>query len=298
MPVEQKTSNHSTLVILAAGASSRMKKSPAGKGISSADAQQANSRSKGLISVGNQGRPLLDYILYNAYKAGYRRIVLVVGEDYSAFQRFYGAQRANNAFHGLSISYAIQHIYPGRQKPFGTADAVLQALEQYPDLQSGFFTVCNSDNLYSINALRKLRQTESPNALILYDRNGLKFSPERILKFALMAVDSQFKLEKIIEKPLVSEVENYRDKTGIVRVSMNIFKFAGSLIYSSLQNCPVTPGRDEKEIPTAIMNMLQENPGSVLGIPLNEHVPDLTEKRDIAAMRKYLQDNYKTLDWP
>ena len=53
-----------------------------------------------------------------------------------------------------------------------------------------------------------------------------------------------------------------------------------------MENCPANPVRDEKELPTALMNMIEDNI-AVLGIPIAEHVPDLTSKNDIAQLEKY-----------
>ncbi len=71
---------HTNLIILAGGASSRMKQSNA-VGLSAEEIQQSNQRTKGLISIDGSGRPLLDYLLYNAKQAGYRHIYLVIGQD-------------------------------------------------------------------------------------------------------------------------------------------------------------------------------------------------------------------------
>ena len=54
---------HNNLVILAGGASSRMKKEAVLDNLSPEEIAQANERSKGLIGVGSSGRPLLDYLL-------------------------------------------------------------------------------------------------------------------------------------------------------------------------------------------------------------------------------------------
>ena len=78
---------------------------------------------------------------------------------------------------------------------------------------------------------------------------------------------------------------------------MNAFKFNGEALYSYLKNCPVHPERDEKELPTVLLNLLQDFPGTALGIPFSEHVPDLTAKEDIAEVKEYLKKNYPTLDW-
>ena len=66
---------------------------------------------------------------------------------------------------------------------------------------------------------------------------------------------------------------------------MNIFKFSGE-IFKFLENCPLNPIRKEKELPTAIMNMINESSSYMKGIPIAEHVPDLTSKSDISEINK------------
>ncbi|WP_103068780.1 sugar phosphate nucleotidyltransferase [Aquimarina sediminis] len=289
---------HSNLVILAGGASSRMKKpSTQDKGLTQEDIQQANERSKGLIGVGEQGRPLLDYVLYNAKKAGYTNIYIVIGEQGALFKDFYGNKDSNNTFNGLSISFATQYIPEGRIKPFGTTDALFQATEQYPELNTTSYTVCNSDNLYSVAALQSLRETTSSNAFIGYDRDALVFPSERISRFAVAKLDDDGHLLDIIEKPSPDNVENYRDSLGKIRISMNAFKFDGAKMHKYLKECPIHPERNEKELPTALLNMIKDHPKTTIGIPMSEHVPDLTAKDDIIEVKNYLKKNYSKLEW-
>ena len=283
---------HKNLLILAGGASSRMKKSVATENLSAAEIKRANSRSKALLGFGKKDRPMLDFLLLNAEKAGYKNIVIIISEDGGMFKEFYGNKDKNNTFKSLSISYATQYIPMDREKPFGTADAVSQAIEQYPELQNGAFTVCNSDNLYSVEALTALRKTKASNAFISYDRNGLNFPMEKIERFALVLLDSNQNLIDIIEKPSKENVNRYKDSFGKFRVSMNIFKFTGNEIFPFLKNCPINPIRNEKELPTAILNMCKSYSFNMNGIPFNEHVPDLTSKEDIAIMKVYLKNNY------
>lgn len=288
---------HNNLIILAGGMSSRMKKPSTSNSVSKEVENEANIRSKSLISVGNQGRPLMDYLLYNAKKAGYTNIYIVINEKGGMFKEFYGKNDVNN-FNGLNISYAIQHIPKDRIKPFGTADAVLQALEQHPTLQNKQFTVCNSDNLYSINALKALTTTNNTNAFISYNRDGLEFSLKKILSFAIVNLDKNGFLKSIIEKPSEETAHTYKDALGKIRVSMNIFKLDGKMMYPFLIKCPIHTTRKEKELPTAILNMLKENPNAVLGIPFSEHVPDLTAKDDIIIIKEYLKKHYSNkLNW-
>ncbi|OXA86421.1 sugar phosphate nucleotidyltransferase [Flavobacterium hercynium] len=288
---------HNNLVILAGGASSRMKKEAISNNLSAEEIAQANQRSKGLIGVGSSGRPLLDYLLLNAKKAGYKNIYIIIGEQGELFKEFYGNQDRNNDFNNLTISFATQYIPAGRVKPFGTADALFQAVEQFPELNQQEYSVCNSDNLYSAEALLALRKTESPNAFISYDRDALEFPLERISRFAIAKLDKNNQLQDILEKPSADVLEDYKDVEGKIRVSMNAFKFSGSMLYPHLKNCPVHPERDEKELPTVLLNTVKANPNTTIGIPFSEHVPDLTAKEDIADVKEYLRKHYPVLDW-
>ena len=285
------------LIILAAGASSRMKKAAISNNLTSEETSQANERSKGLIGVGPNGRPFMDYLLYNAKHAGYKHIYIVTGEDSELFRKLYGKNIKDNVFQGLNISFAIQHIPQGRIKPFGTADALLQTVEQYPNLKSEFYSVCNSDNLYSSKALNALRMTDSPNAFISYDRDYLEFTSDRISKFAVAKLDKDNFLLSIVEKPAPEEVNSYEDIEGKIRVSMNIFKFDGNMIYPYLKYCPAHIERNEKEIPTALLNMTIDYPKATLGVPFSEHVPDLTAREDIKTVKAYLKQHYVKLNW-
>jgi NDP-sugar pyrophosphorylase family protein len=288
---------HDNLIILAGGASSRMKKEVVLNNLTEEEIAQANERSKGLIGVGPNGRPLLDYLLLNAKKAGYKKCIIIIGEQGELFKEFYGNQDKNNDFHGLNISFAVQYIPKDRVKPFGTADALFQAVEQYPEMNSQSYSVCNSDNLYSTAALLALRETNSPNAFIGYDRDALDFPSERISRFAIAKLDANNQLLDILEKPTAEDLENYKDSEGKLRVSMNAFKFNGAMVYPYLKNCPAHPERDEKELPTVLLNAIKENPNTTLGIPFSEHVPDLTAKEDIAEVKEYLKRYYPKLNW-
>lgn len=287
-----------SLVILAAGMSSRMKKSISeDNSLTDEEKREANERTKGLISIDKSGRPLLDYILYNAKRAGVLRVYIVTGEDNVLFKSFYGEKSSHNFYNGLEINYAIQYIPNHRNKPFGTADAVYQTLEQYPELKQCRFIVCNSDNLYSQKAFKLLVNSNSfQNSLIAYNRESLKFSSERIARFAILSLNDNGYLEDIIEKPSQERIEHLRDASGKQRVSMNIFKFDGKMFFSYLENCPINKERDEKELPTALMNMVRDYSNTVGGIPLSEHVPDLTSKEDIPILKEHVE-NINLSNW-
>ena len=273
-----------SLLIMAAGASSRMKLSVA-ENIGSVATEQANNRTKGLIEIGEDGKPLLYYLLRNAQLAGYKTIYLITASDAVFFR---STIRSLPNLNQLRFVFVTQHIPKGRTKPLGTADAVFQALEQFPELQTNRFSVCNSDNLYTVSAFRKLRSIEHGSGLIAYDSDSLNFSKEKIAGFALLIFNPDFYLENIIEKPATTDFKNTADNHESLYISMNAFTFDGNIFFSFLRDCPINLNRDEKELPTALLNMIEVYPNSVRGIPLQEHVPDLTTKEDLLLLEDYL----------
>ena len=275
------------LVILAGGASSRLKKSLNDINLDKNITDIAKSSHKTLIPLGDDKRPLLYFILQNAVSAGVRDVFLITSPENSAFKSFMETKIFKRIFSDIKINFAIQYKPEDRVKPLGTSDALMQAMDQHEVLKRNSFVIINGDNLYSVNSLNSLYELdEKQHALISYDRDGLNFPHERLTKFALINVNENNQLINIIEKPPIEEVDNFRDKLDKIRVSMNIFKFFGPTIYSFIKNCPLHPERKEKEIPEAVRNYIKDFPNSFDAIPFFEHIPDLTSAKDILNIIK------------
>ncbi|MBK7229323.1 MAG: nucleotidyltransferase [Ignavibacteriales bacterium] len=282
------------LIILAGGISSRMKK-PTDRNleIDNKLVEDADLKTKSMIGVGKDYRPFLDYLLFNAREAGYGDIVLVIGANDNSIKDYYGYNNSDNNFYGLKISYAVQPVPEGRTKPLGTADALLWGLKSKPEWNSNYFTVCNSDNLYSVKALSMMLKSTYLAALIDYDRSALEFEQNRIERFAVTKKSKNNFLLDIIEKPSSEIVESVKDKNDFVGVSMNIFSLKYNVVLPFLEKVPLHPVRKEKELPEAIKMMANEYENSVYCYSLAEHVPDLTSKSDIEQVKKYIEINFK-----
>lgn len=284
------------LVILAAGVSSRMKRRvPIDARIDPALRREAEEKAKAMIGVGAGQRPFLDYLLYNSRAAGYRDIVIVVGEQDDSIRRYYSGGNGATAARGLDISYAVQQIPPGRSKPLGTADALLEGLRSAKRWRGRRFTVCNSDNLYSRRALEMMLACADPGGMIDYDRAAFTCEQERVEHFAVTQKTADGYLVNIVEKPSADQIERVADATGRVGVSMNIWRLGYDAVLPFLESVPFHPVRNEKELPTAIMMMLAAMPNSIRALPLAEDVPDLTNQTDIAKVREYLLREYPEL---
>ena len=121
---------------------------------------------KQVDGVGPNGEILLEYAIYDAIRAGFTKIVLVIKPDISAqIGRLGTWLKKVKTFAGapLEVTYAIQDYgsLPGfytvpaeRTKPFGTVHAVLCAKKcvQEP------FCVINADDYYGVNIYRVMYQ--------------------------------------------------------------------------------------------------------------------------------------------
>jgi len=262
------------LVILAGGRSSRMKKSLDQANLSEASKKQALERHKSLIELGSSKTPLLSLLCTEAIAAGVQQIIVVTSADHEDFLLWRAS--FEKTYPAVTIDFAIQ------PEPLGTADAVRQALEQFPILQKCSFIIANGDNLYSRNSFKKaLTHHETPHAIISYEAKHLEFDDSRIAAFALIQVDEDNFVEGIIEKPPIHTHKDFYDKEGHLRVSMNLNLVKGSSFYKALQACPVHPTRGEKELPEAIRITIKEQPKSVYCHLMFEKLPDLTSAQDL-----------------
>jgi len=270
------------IIIMAAGASSRMKKTLNEVDLSTEVKELAKQEHKTLIPLKGTNKSLLFYLCANAKKAGYKNIYILTAPENSAFINWINTYKSNSNFSGVNFFLPIQKVPKGRLKPVGTADGIQQALDQFPNLLNERFTVCNADNLYSVNVLeRLLKHDNSPHSIMSYDRSFLKFPEERITKFALIKLDDQDYLEEIVEKPPIETHESFRNSNGQLLVSMNIFSFTGSKIYPYLKNCIMDLERNEKELPQAVRSLIKNENKTVFTYIAKEHLKDLTSAHDI-----------------
>ena len=277
--VQVFTMNKIPMIIMAAGVSSRMKESSVPKEISQNLIYQSNYRVKGFIQAGEGNEPIIFYIIKNCISAGVKNFYIILSDNSDEFQDYLKKLEIKLS---IQIKFGFQDFY-GKLKPMGTADAIFQLMNQYKELRNKRFLVCNSDNLYSSRAMKLLLAEHNYNSMIAYNFDCLKFSEERLATFSILKFKGKF-LDRIIEKPDMKIIKNYSKKF----VSMNIFSFMGKMVYQYLKDCPISIKRGEKEIATALQNMILDNKRSMIVFHLCEHVPDLTFKEDIDKISKFL----------
>lgn len=252
--------------------------------------EQANTLPKCMIGVGKNGRPFLDYVLYNAAQAGIKEVVLVLNPKDTVTQSHYEGLMANGNSWGLNIQFARQYIPENREKPLGTSDAIEQALAQFPSWQNSRFIACNGDNLYPAKAFRLLSEDTHRNAMLDWNTDG--YTVERVRNCAILKTDSEGFLVDLLEKPNDAEWEEIVQTMPRIGISWNIFAFTAADLKTFLEKTPLHTVRNEKEIPVTVRLWANEIPKSIFTIPIADVLPDLTSKNDIAEIQAILEREY------
>lgn len=115
---------------------------------------------KQLDGLGPNEEVIIEYSIYDAIRAGFGKIVFVIREDIEApFREKFGGKFDDK----VEIAYAFQAIntpvegveeLPHREKPWGTAHAVLVAHDKINEP----FAVINADDYYGISSFKAMAQ--------------------------------------------------------------------------------------------------------------------------------------------
>jgi len=229
----------SRAVVLARGLGTRMRADDPSVALTPEQQRAADAGLKPMIPL--NGRPFLDYLLSVLADAGMHDVALVVAPRHDEIRRYYTSTSPPRR---LSVSFVVQ------EEPLGTAHAVLSA----EDWAGGApFLVMNADNLYPVDALIALASLDEPG-LPSFDRDDLQrtsnIPEDRVLAFALIDVDADGYLKRIVEKPASDEGWRRPSAGTMPGVSMNCWRF-DARIFEPCRDVPRS-GRGEYEIPGAV----------------------------------------------
>ena len=262
-----------TLVILAAGMGSRY----GGGGIKQID------------PITENGEFIIDYSIYDAIRAGFDNVVIVIKkENLETFRETVGARVESK----IKVTYVFQDINDlpegytcpeGRVKPWGTGHAILAARDVVKDN----FAAINADDFYGRDAFMKLAE-HLKNAKT---ENGVSDScmVGYVLKHTLTdngsvsrgecVVDENGYLERITERTKIVKgdgVAVYKAENGEdvplsfdTVVSMNCFGFAVGVMkhfedgFKEFLRENSTSLTAEYYCPGAVFKMIQENKATV-----------------------------------
>lgn len=113
---------------------------------------------KQLDKITEQGDIIMDFSLFDAYEAGFRRVCFIIKHD---FEEVFKEHIENGAGKKYTTYYAFQElddlpegfsVPEGRTKPFGTGQAVLSAR----NIIDAPFAVINADDYYGKEGFKKI----------------------------------------------------------------------------------------------------------------------------------------------
>ncbi len=231
-------------VILAAGKGARMKDLSA-------------NQPKHVIAVDR--RPFLFYLLDNLTKAGFKKLIVVVG-----YQKKVMIERLDKWI-GLPLEIIDQTKYVPISH-YGTL-CPIQAVEHL--LSNESFIAVNGDNLYSSRDLMMMRKVNGFSYIA-----GLKHShPER---YGVLIPGNSDRLQQIIEKPQKSVGDLIN--TGLYVFTPEIFSVLPLISLSE---------RGEYELTDAV-NILAKQ-GKVKIKILNDYWLDFTKPNDVVQVEQFIK---------
>ena len=275
-----------TLVIMAAGMGSRF------------------GGLKQMTPVDEEGHFIIDFSLYDAYQAGFRRVAFIIKREIEqTFRETIGA-RMEKWFH---VDYVYQEldrlpegfaVPEGRKKPWGTAHAVACCR----GVVEGPFAVINADDFYGRGAdeeiYRFLTEHETPHhyAMLGYQlRNTVtEFGSVargvcHVQDGMLLDITERTKIFKRGQDAAYTEDgETFVPLSGDSLVSMNFWGFTPEIldeIWDAFpaflaENLPVNPEKCEFYLPTFVGSRLAEKKVSVRVLPCMETWHGVTYKED------------------
>lgn len=257
------------VVVLAAGAGTRMRKADAAAQLTAEQQALADRGHKGLIPI---GRPFLDYVLTRVADAGFRQVCLVIGPRHDELRDYY----AKVATSRLQLGFAVQ------AQPLGTAHALAAAAEF---VGSDPFLMINSDNCYPVEVMRRMR-AGAECAVAGFDRDGLlrgNIPADRLSKFAILESDQDGYLQNVLEKPDPDVLSRLSEP---ILVSMNCWRFSPAILTACGRIRPSPRG--EFEIPDAVVFSMTQLGVRYRICPSVEPVLDLSSRQDVAALNEHL----------
>lgn len=294
-----------TLLVLAAGMGSRY------GGLKQIDA------------VGPNGEAIIDYSIYDALRAGFGKLVFVIRRDIeTAFKEAVGSKFAQR----LPVDYAFQELEmlppgfsvpPTRQKPWGTAHAVLVS---EPVIQEPF-AVINADDFYGAASYRVLadylRQSRD-GEVAEYSMVGFTLrntlSDHGSVSRGICETDGAGYLTAMVERTKIEKAgrgarfldEQGREQTlsGDEPVSMNMFGFTPSVfghLREEFARFLEQKGREEKSeffIPTPVNNLIKAGRARMKVLPSQSAWFGITYREDKPAVVASIQRLIEAGEYP
>lgn len=279
-----------TLVILAAGMGSRF------------------GGLKQIMAVDDFGHAIIDFSLYDAYRAGFRKVAFIIKheieEDFKAavgrrMEKYFDVKYVYQQLDLLPEGYSVPE---GRVKPWGTGHAVLCCR----GMVDGPFAVINADDFYGRTAYEEMYaflSTErhgTEHAMIAYHLRNTVTETGYVAR-GICQVENGL-LTDVVERTHIEkhgevisfteDGESYTPLPADVPVSMNCWAFSNSMLDELYKRFPawldanlsVNPTKCEYFLPFVTNAMIKDGEGTVAVLPCHEQWYGMTYKEDFPTV--------------
>ena len=281
-----------TLVVMAAGMGSRF------------------GGLKQMTPVDPQGDSILHFSLYDAYRAGFGKVVFIIKKSIEeAFRekvlpgldRYFEVACVNQEVDFLPEGFTVPE---GREKPWGTAHAVLCAKDEIP----GPFAVINADDFYGRHAFETiagfLSQHHEPGeyAMVGYLLRNAMTDNGYVARGVcetkdgfLTGVTERTHIEKRGNDAAYTEDgEHFVPLSGDTIVSMNLWGFSPMILEEIerrfpnflRENLAKNPLKCEFYLPSVANAQIQENTATIRVLHTDETWYGVTYRADLASVQE------------
>ena len=273
---------------------------------------------KQIDAVDEYGHIIIDYSIYDAYRAGFRDMTFIIKKEIEA--DFKNIIEPHLSGKNINVKYVYQEIDKipegfsipeGRHKPWGTGHAIACCL----GVVNAPFAVINADDYYGRNAFFKIydflkNSTDSDKyhyAMVSYEIKNT-VTEQGTVSRGVCEADGNGYLSSIVERTKIG-VENgeiyYVDAdekhplAPETPVSMNLFGFTESYIRECAERFPrflsenldKNPEKCEFYMPSVVADLLAEGKADVKMIPGSDKWYGVTYKEDknevVRAFREF-----------
>jgi len=268
---------------------------------------------KQIQQFGPSGETIMDYSIYDAIKAGFKKVVFIIRKDFADdFKHIFepklqGRIETEYVFQEMDKYLGGHSVPEGRTKPWGTAHAILCA----KDAVNEPFAVINADDFYGADGFQKahdfLRDGCKPDvyAIIGYEL-AKTLSEHGSVSRGVCEVDGQNNLVAIYER-----LKIYRENGAIIyenpeggkepvpedaKASMNFWCFHPSIFgfiekgFQAFLDQNIGNLKSEYLIPFVADQWIKAGEGVIKVIPTSAQWFGVTYKEDAPIVQKSLSD--------
>ncbi len=264
---------------------------------------------KQITPVDDEGHKIIDFSLYDAWKAGFRKVVFIIKREIERDFREAIGRRMEDYF---DVSYVFQEldrlpegfsVPEGRTKPWGTAHAIACAKSAI----DGPFAVLNADDYYGRHAMQAIydflsaERGAGEHAMVGYrlrntvtDKGHVARGVCEVEDGMLRSIVERVHIEKRGEDAAYTEDgENFLPLSGEAPVSMNLWGFQKEILDEFVgrfppfleENLAKNPLKCEYFLPSVADTQVQEGRGTVRVLTTEDKWYGVTYAEDLASVQ-------------